>query len=99
MSSTDPRHRSFHLTRPTEPGDTAHLAPQEEIASGWVRLIDDKGIPFAIRIDTITEVVGPFATGDRWAVRLVSDTVQHEAIAFSDEKAAEFFVEDLLHGD
>ena len=97
MSSTDPRHRSFHLTRPAT--DTAHLAPQEMIAGGWIRLVDSKGVPYALRIDTITAIVGPFLTESQWAVRLVSDTVEHDPIAFADEETADFFVDDLLHGD
>ncbi len=97
MSSTDPRHRSFHLT-PTS-NETAHVAPQEETANGWVRLIDSKGVPFAIRLDAITQIIGPYEMDSGFAVKLLTGKTTHEPIAFDDEKSAEVFVEDLLFED
>lgn len=97
MSTADPRHRSFHLTPTTS--HTAQPAPREEAASGWVRLIDSHGVSFALRIDTVTAVVGPYVLDDGWAVKILCGETAHEPVLFTDEKSAEVFVEDLLFDD
>ena len=100
MSTADPRHRSFHLTRDTP--EVATLAQDGEsvrIARGWVRLRNSGGDPFAIRISSITEIVGPYDNGGQWSVQLIAGKIKHLPIGFDEAELAEQFVEDLLHDD
>ena len=100
MSTADPRHRSFHLTR--DAPDIATVAQDGEsvrIARGWVRLRNSAGDPFAVRISSITQIVGPYQSVDRWAVQLISGKLAHLPIGFDQLESAEQFVDDLLHDD
>lgn len=96
-STTDPRHRSFHLT-PSSP-HTASPASREDAAKGWVRLIDSRGVPFAVRVETVTTIAGPYELDGGWAVKIFCGEVAHQPVCFSDEKSAEIFVDDLLFED
>ncbi len=100
MSTADPRHRSFHLTRDTpEVATVAQDGESVRIARGWVRLRNSAGNPFAIRISSITEIVGPYDNGGQWAVQLVAGKVKHLPIGFEAIEFADQFVDDLLHDD
>ncbi len=97
MASADPRHRSFHLTRPAAYLDGDGLTA---FASGWVRILDSDGTPTALRISRITKVIGPYEIDDnQWVVRLVTPEETTEPIGFEDRAGAEHFVDDLLHDD
>ena len=69
-----------------------------EIASGWVRLVGSNGAPVAIRISSISKVVGPYPFEQRWAVRIISPDEITEPVGF-ERNVAEQFVEYLLHDD
>ena len=95
-SKADPRHRSFVLTRDQPARAVAAGDDPMNLARGWVRLVGSDGVQLSVRIDTITEIVGPYEQHGQWLVRLVCGETEREPIGFESDSEAEHFVEDLL---
>lgn len=84
--------------------DMVRSAPGEvhaaaELDRGWIRLVMPSGAPQAIRLDSISEILGPYEfVPGHWVVQLTFPYRRHEPVGFGSFEAAAHFVESLFQG-